>query len=115
MGLLDDAIREHLELKRRRGADDEEVTRLEQEALGPPQRGEFAGARAPAAATSASLSDAVDWGSAAAPKDAVIRIEPSPLTSCISRSSIFWRTRSANCAAPSRSVCGSAIAISSPP
>ena len=38
MGLLDDAIREHLELKRRRGADDEEVTRLEQEALGPPQR-----------------------------------------------------------------------------
>src|SRR5215210_4423246 len=44
MGLLDDAIREHLELKRRRGADAEEVTRLEQEALGPPQRGEFAGA-----------------------------------------------------------------------
>src|SRR4051794_15056805 len=48
MGLLDDAIREHLELKRRRGADAEEVSRLEQEALGPPQRGEFAGA--PAAA-----------------------------------------------------------------
>ena len=34
MGLLDDAIKEHLELKRRRGADAEEVTRLEQEALG---------------------------------------------------------------------------------
>ena len=50
MGLLDDAIREHLELKRRRGADAEEVTRLEQEALGPPQRGEFAGAAAPATA-----------------------------------------------------------------
>jgi hypothetical protein len=50
MGLLDDAIREHLELKRRRGADAEEVTRLEQEALGPPQRGEFAGATAPAEA-----------------------------------------------------------------
>jgi|SRR5215210_3738445 len=48
MGLLDDAIREHLELKRRRGADAEEVSRLEQEALGPPQRGEFAGAAAPA-------------------------------------------------------------------
>ena len=48
MGLLDDAIREHLELKRRRGADAEEVTRLEQEALGPPQRGEFAGSPAPA-------------------------------------------------------------------
>ena len=34
MGLLDDAIKEHLELKRRRGADAEEVARLEQEALG---------------------------------------------------------------------------------
>jgi hypothetical protein len=45
MGLLDDAIREHLELKRRRGADSEEVTRQEQEALGAPQRAEFAGAR----------------------------------------------------------------------
>jgi hypothetical protein len=50
MGLLDDAIKEHLELKRRRGADAEEVTRLEQEALGPPQRGEFAGAAASAEA-----------------------------------------------------------------
>ena len=49
MGLLDDAIREHLELKRRRGADAEEVTRQEQEALGAPQRAEFAGA-APAVA-----------------------------------------------------------------
>jgi hypothetical protein len=47
MGLLDDAIREHLELKRRRGADAEEVTRQEHEALGPPQRAEFA--EAPAA------------------------------------------------------------------
>ncbi len=50
MGLLDDAIREHLELKRRRGADAEEVTRQEQEALGPPQRGEFAETPAPAEA-----------------------------------------------------------------
>src|SRR5215218_6948277 len=48
MGLLDDAIREHLELKRRRGADAAEVSRLEQEALGPPQRGEFAAASAAA-------------------------------------------------------------------
>src|SRR5215218_4408014 len=38
MGLLDDAIREHLDLKRRRGADPSEVTRLEQEALGPVRR-----------------------------------------------------------------------------
>ncbi len=35
MGLLDDAIKEHLELKRRRGADPTEVERLEREALGP--------------------------------------------------------------------------------
>jgi hypothetical protein len=42
MGLLDDAIREHLELKRSRGADSHEVERQEQEALGPPVHGEFA-------------------------------------------------------------------------
>jgi hypothetical protein len=38
MGLLDDAIREHLELKRRRGADATEVAREEHEALGPVRR-----------------------------------------------------------------------------
>jgi hypothetical protein len=38
MGLLDDAIREHLDLKRRRGADPTEVERLEREALGPVRR-----------------------------------------------------------------------------
>ncbi len=39
MGILDDAIREHLDLKRRRGADPSEVERLEREALGPVRRG----------------------------------------------------------------------------
>ena len=38
MGLLDDAIREHLDLKRRRGADPSEVERDEREALGPVRR-----------------------------------------------------------------------------
>src|SRR5918992_321443 len=38
MGLLDDAIKEHLELKRRRGADAGEISRLESEALGPVPR-----------------------------------------------------------------------------
>jgi hypothetical protein len=38
MGVLDDAIREHLELKRRHGASDEEITRAEQDALGPARR-----------------------------------------------------------------------------
>ncbi|TMK99154.1 MAG: hypothetical protein E6G34_06575 [Actinobacteria bacterium] len=36
MGLLDDAIRDHLELKRRRGADPGEVAREQREALAPP-------------------------------------------------------------------------------
>ncbi len=38
MGLLDDAIREHLELKRRRGADPGEVAREQHEALDPVPR-----------------------------------------------------------------------------
>jgi len=38
MGLLDDAIREHLELMRRRGADPTEIARAEAEALSPPVR-----------------------------------------------------------------------------
>jgi hypothetical protein len=42
MGLLDDAIREHLELKRLGGADPSEVIRQEQEALGPVLRGDDA-------------------------------------------------------------------------
>ena len=35
MGLLDDAIREHLELKRQHGGDPSEIERQEQEAFGP--------------------------------------------------------------------------------
>jgi hypothetical protein len=38
MGVLDDAIREHLELKRRHGASDEEIAQEEAEALGPARR-----------------------------------------------------------------------------
>jgi hypothetical protein len=38
MGLLDDAIREHLELKRQHGAPDDEISRAEQEALTPARR-----------------------------------------------------------------------------
>ena len=38
MGLLDDAIREHLELKRLHGASDEEISQQEAEALGPARR-----------------------------------------------------------------------------
>ena len=38
MGVLDDAIREHLELKRRHGAGEDELRRQEVEALGPARR-----------------------------------------------------------------------------
>jgi hypothetical protein len=49
MGLLDDAIREHLDLKRRHGADPADIERAEREALGPVRRGpEVAGEDAPA-------------------------------------------------------------------
>jgi hypothetical protein len=41
MGFLDDAIREHLDLKRRRGADPTDVERAEREALGPVRRDPF--------------------------------------------------------------------------
>ena len=38
MGLLDDAIRQHLDLKRQHGADESDVRRKEDEALGPARR-----------------------------------------------------------------------------
>jgi hypothetical protein len=38
MGVLDDAIREHLDLKRQRGASEDELARAEAEALGPARR-----------------------------------------------------------------------------
>ncbi len=38
MGVLDDAIREHLELKRQHGARDSEIKELEDQAFGPPSR-----------------------------------------------------------------------------
>jgi hypothetical protein len=40
MSILDDAIREHLELKRQHGADESELKKLEDEAFGPPGRPE---------------------------------------------------------------------------
>jgi hypothetical protein len=50
MGLLDEAIREHLELKRKRGADPTALAHQEQEALGPAVR-ETAVAEAPVEGT----------------------------------------------------------------
>ena len=59
MGLLDDAIREHLDLKRRRGADPAELERAEREALGPVRRkGDVATADYPADADADDAFDA---------------------------------------------------------
>ena len=64
MGLLDDAIREHLDLKRRRGADPAEVERAEREALGPVRRGPEEPEQfepAPGAAPAYDHQDEPDW------------------------------------------------------
>jgi hypothetical protein len=60
MGLLDDAIKEHLDLKRRRGADPAEVERDEREALGPVRRNQAPDA--PESADEASAPSAPDDG-----------------------------------------------------
>lgn len=60
MGLLDDAIREHLELKRRGGADPQEIERQEREALGPVRRGPHEAFDAPPGAEAAPDAVGVD-------------------------------------------------------
>ena len=49
MSILDEAIREHLDLKRQHGADDSELRKLEDEAFGPPARPGIAPSDAPEA------------------------------------------------------------------
>ena len=72
MGLLDDAIREHLELKKAHGADPSEVARQEREALGAGRPGEAAPAP-PAEAPEAPEADVPPPGPAAPPP------EPEPI------------------------------------
>jgi hypothetical protein len=60
MGLLDDAIREHLELKRRRGVDPGEVAREQREALDDrldPEAGRIEDPQPPASEAAAQLAD----------------------------------------------------------
>ena len=80
MGLLDDAIREHLELKRSRGADPTEVERQEREALGAAQQQaefvESAGADSVAESAGADSAD-VEPVEAGEPFD-VEALEPAP-------------------------------------
>jgi hypothetical protein len=68
MGLLDDAIREHLELKRQRGADAVDISREESEALAPVRRGpdrapDLSGTSVPAEAPAEVQPDAPSWDS----------------------------------------------------
>jgi hypothetical protein len=87
MGLLDDAIREHLDLKRRRGADPSEVEHAEREALGPVRRNptpsELAEAEAQGAPDGAPAYDQADeegWAHDSlqeAPADAAVFQEPA--------------------------------------
>ena len=61
MGLLDDAIRDHLDLKRRHGADPAELERAEREALGPVRRkGDVATADYPDDAADEAFDEAED-------------------------------------------------------
>jgi hypothetical protein len=75
MGLLDDAIREHLELKRRRGADPGEVAREQREVLDSPAEADGApadndaGAGAPEDADLALDAPVVDPDSPSPPSD----------------------------------------------
>ena len=59
MSELDDAIRDHLELKRRRGADPAEVARQEQEALAPVTRSHPIVAVAPSVGSETDLAPVV--------------------------------------------------------
>ncbi len=75
MGLLDDAIREHLELKRRRGGDPAEIERAEREALGPVRRHPESAEPAPYAEPEASYEPLVDEPLVGEPAEA-----PPPLS-----------------------------------
>ena len=72
MGVLDDAIREHLELKRQHGASEGEVEQQEQEALGAP------GGRPAEPAEVAANGEAADQEPAAEEPAPVERDEPEP-------------------------------------
>jgi hypothetical protein len=78
MGLLDDAIREHLELKRKRGADPAEVAKQEREALGPIGAGTAAAAPPTAGAVAPELDEELPDAAADAAPAALAEEEPQP-------------------------------------
>jgi hypothetical protein len=85
MGLLDDAIREHLELKRKSGGDPDEVARLENEALGPavretPPALDAEGTAEPAVAAQAPPAEPVASVPEPAPEQPVAHDKPVPVS-----------------------------------
>jgi hypothetical protein len=76
MGLLDDAIREHLELKRARGADLGEVERQEREARGATPQAEFAESAGADSAVESADADSTEEPVADEPVDAAEEQEP---------------------------------------
>ena len=86
MGVLDDAIREHLDLKRKHGAAEDELQRQEEEALGPARRELAAdqdqpgaeGAEEAAAAGNGAEAEAEAEPADAVEPDAELDAEPAP-------------------------------------
>jgi hypothetical protein len=79
MGLLDDAIREHLDLRRRRGGDPVEIERAEQEALGPVRRSPEEIEQPPLAPSEEGDQYAEpEWDEHAAPEEEFTAEEPRP-------------------------------------
>ena len=76
MGVLDDAIRQHLELKRAHGAAEDDVRQQEHEALGPARREQAPEAEAAAPDAEAAAPDA----EAAAPEAEAAPVEDAPVT-----------------------------------
>jgi hypothetical protein len=76
MGILDDAIREHLELKRQHGASDEELRQQEVEALGAPAAPEPEDLEEAADAELQHDAEPVDGNGAAPPAEEPVAEEP---------------------------------------
>ena len=80
MGVLEDAIREHLDLRRRQGVTDEELRRQEDEALGPARRekpvAEAAESAEPEGAAETALLEPEDAPVAEAPPTTASTLEP---------------------------------------
>jgi hypothetical protein len=79
MGILDDAIREHLELKRAHGASEEELRQQEVEALGAPPEPEPDALEEAADAELAHDAEPADGNGAAPPAEEPLAEEPEAL------------------------------------